>query len=166
MATAITPLANITLSSTALTVTFSSISGLYRDCYFVLSTGTANLGEEVRVQFNSDTATNYHFVNAYGNGSTATSQTGNYAFIPLSRYNTGEMTSTPTVFKDLTIFDYAQTDKHKSVLSRNSESGQVVGMLAGRWASTSALTSVTFYLSGANKSFAAGSTFALYGVSA
>jgi hypothetical protein len=57
--------------------------------------------------------------------------------------------------------DYSVTDKQKTVLSRtNSSFG--TDITAGRWASTSAITSVTVYPSSGD--FEIGSTFALYGI--
>jgi hypothetical protein len=56
-----TPLANTTLASAANSVTFSGISGAYRDLMLVIqgsTTGPAN----VRMRFNGDTGSNYTFV--------------------------------------------------------------------------------------------------------
>jgi len=66
----------------------------------------------------------------------------------------------------MTILDYSATDKHKSGLWRvdaPSQDGTLA--MASRYASTSAITSMKVFGS-ASKTFPAGSTFALYGVSA
>jgi hypothetical protein len=64
-----------------------------------------------------------------------------------------------------TFFDYSATDKHKTYVSQNGTSNKGSEVAAGRWANTAAVTSLT--LSSVNGwTFAAGSTFALYGVSA
>jgi hypothetical protein len=60
--------------------------------------------------------------------------------------------------------DYSATDKHKTVLSRANNAANGVTAIAGRWASTSAITSIV--LTFQSSSLATGSTVALYGVSA
>jgi hypothetical protein len=60
------------------------------------------------------------------------------------------------------IFDYRSTTSEKSYISRGSAGQRSYDMNAGRWTSTSAITSVEVNtLSG----FAAGTTFNLYGIS-
>jgi len=64
--------------------------------------------------------------------------------------------------------DYSATDKHKTVLVKRGVSdatGYSVGMEAGRWASTSAITSINIF-DQSGDTFDAGSSFALYGVAA
>jgi hypothetical protein len=61
------------------------------------------------------------------------------------------------------IFDYSATDKHKTVIARADTSSAVAQGWASRWANTSAITSLVIrapYVLGA------GSSFALYGVTA
>jgi hypothetical protein len=94
-----------------------------------------------------------------GDGSSAFSQTNNFSYFDLSAG-----IGTP---KDATvisqIMDYAQTDKHKSVLSRISKASAGVGAIAGRWASTAAITTISINQGGFGN-FAAGSTFSLFGL--
>jgi hypothetical protein len=62
--------------------------------------------------------------------------------------------------------DYSTTDKHKSVLVRENTAGSSTTLVvakAGRWANTSAITSIYLFVSG-GYSFATGTTVALYGV--
>jgi hypothetical protein len=56
------------------------------------------------------------------------------------------------------IFDYTQSDKHKSVLLRANH-GAELDVIAARWASTAAITSITI-----NSAFSAGSSFELFGI--
>jgi hypothetical protein len=61
------------------------------------------------------------------------------------------------------IFDYAATNKHKTVLNRTGAmtwSWTRAG--TGRWANTSAITSITLLSVGSN--IAAGTTLNLYGI--
>jgi hypothetical protein len=72
-----TPLANITLGSSANTVTFSSISGSFRDVKLVV-TGNSSVAAGISWVFNSDsTTTNYYNVYIYGDGGSAVSGSAN-----------------------------------------------------------------------------------------
>jgi hypothetical protein len=62
----------------------------------------------------------------------------------------------------VSVFDFAQTNKHKSVLVRADRSAQATEMQAHRWGSTSAITSIDLFAGSGN--LAAGSTFSLYGL--
>jgi hypothetical protein len=158
---AITALANITLGSAAASVTFSSIVGTYRDLLLVSQVGNVN-NNDILLTFNSDSGSNYHMVRAWGDGSgfTQSDADNSYASIRVSKaYPYNDNASVYT----LNIFDYAQTDKHKSGLMRIGGT-RGVQMQAYRWASTSAITSLAITGSGGN--LTSGSTFALYGVSA
>jgi len=63
------------------------------------------------------------------------------------------------------IMDYSATDKHKTVLTRASTAASSVWAIAGRVATTSAITSVAFIgPDDASDQFLSGSTFALYGI--
>jgi hypothetical protein len=69
-----TPLATVTLGSSASSVTFSSIPATYRDLILVVD-GTTNATHNVGMRFNGDTGNNYFMVTAFGNGSTTSSVT-------------------------------------------------------------------------------------------
>ena len=59
--------------------------------------------------------------------------------------------------------DYSATDKHKTVITRASSAGYYIGMSAGRWANTNAITSVSAVME-SGRTWSIGSTFALYGI--
>lgn len=160
-----TPLANITLGSTSSTVTFSSISQLYRDLVLVVMP-IGSTASNFLVQVNGDTTNaNYSVVNMRGNGFGASSGTTsgypgwNVAFSSSVLTTAGHNTR-------LEIMDYSATDKHKTALIRtnNTPLGEATEAEAGRWANTAAITSLTCVTQGS--SFVAGSTFALYGIAA
>jgi len=159
---AYTALANVTLGSTASSVTFSSIAGSYRDLVLVTNIIGATAGDSVlKINLNSDTASNYSFVSMGGNGSTASSTTGTQAYM---RANITALFSSANQMMTVSNFqDYSVTDKHKTVLHRADSANNGTVAIAGRWASTSAITTIA--LTSTDSSFAAGSTFALYGVS-
>lgn len=154
-----TPLANITVSSGAASVTFSSISQAYRDLVLVIS-GKATGPQNLRIYINSDTtAENYSWVSMQGNGSTTTSTTG---------YNTIDNSSffddTTVSVKTLNFMDYSATDKHKTFLNRGNNAGRATEAFAHRWANTSAITNIQIFFP--SSSFAVGSSLALYGIAA
>jgi alpha-galactosidase len=165
MPDAMTALANLTLSSDQQYVTFSSIpTGTYRDLYIVINSYIAN-ATNTRMRFNSDSGTNYFYVQANGNGSSAASSQQNTSAIFL---NIGQYTwSNPSTFT-INLMDAFATDKHKSSLVRWSSADGHVEMLAGRWANTSAITSIQLDSGSGNSGYmwTAGSTFALYGIKA
>lgn len=159
-----TALATVTLGGSDSEIIFSSIPATYRDLILVCSArGTITTFTNVSIRFNSDTGSNYTTVAMYGTGSAAASYSEtatNITLEQIARSNDTASVFTPIVTQ---VMDYSATDKHKTVLTRNSStvSGNVVA-LASRWANTSAITSITLYpFSG---SFATGSTFSLFGV--
>lgn len=160
-----TPLANITLGSSAAGVTFSSISQSYRDLRLVF-TGTTTSLANVLFQFNGDGAANYakqSMAGRSGSSPAANSSTTSSAHIN----NLTATSSTMQSFGTVDIFDYSATDKHKSYISRNASQegdGTYSGteVTGGRWINTAAIT--TLYVVPGAGSFVTGSTFALYGI--
>jgi hypothetical protein len=153
-----TPLATVTLGSSASSVTFSSIPATYRDLILVFA-GTRTGNNNVQYRFNSDTGTNYSTVIAAGNGSGTTSSAESLSFLFSTSYTLQTDTQLNTI---LQVMDYSATDKHKTTLLRFAQAGSGVSMAAGRWANTAAITSVQIYTG--NNDFGFGSTFSLYGV--
>jgi len=158
-----TPLANITLGSSAASVSFSSISQAYRDLVLVMDAKSASVRTATLTRFNGDTGSNYSHVSAEGDGSSTNSGSGTGTFLWLDKINL--LTSTQSQLTTFSIMDYSATDKHKTALFRSNNSSLGTEMLAGRWASTSAVSTILLYGSG-GVSFAAGSSFALYGIAA
>lgn len=158
------PLANITLASNATSVTFSSISQSYRDLVLIASASLTSGTGNMTLRFNSDSGTNYTGASMEGTGSAAQS-----GFFSSSQFyiniNNGSIYTSRGI-DIVNIMDYSVTDKHKTVLARGSGlgTGQSVGGNAGRWANTAAITTIQVLAGGAT--YAAGSTFALYGIAA
>jgi hypothetical protein len=145
---------SVTLGATAASVTFSSISATGKGDLVLVVDGSASADSLAFIEFNSDTtAANYSFVYALGNASTGVSGSGD-AF-PLMPFNTS--TRSQAIVQ---VSDFAASDKHKTSLVRDSESGGVVVMRAVRWANTAPITSLKFKTGSGN--FAIGSTFHLY----
>ena len=155
-----TPIATNTLSSSAASVTFSSIPGTYKDLVLVVA-GTAN-GSSAYLRFNSDTGTNYSFTRLYANNANAA---GSYSGSTQSSMEVGGI----FLYQSnaiLSIMNYANTTTYKTVVGRSNatQSGAAnYGASVGLWRSTSAITSVTYM---ADVSMDIGSTFTLYGIGA
>ena len=157
-----TPIASQTLTSSAASVTFSSIptDGTYRDLVLVIQNSSSS-GSYLFYRFNGVTTSSYPAVYMTGDGTNATSSTNNFTYFDLS-FGIGTPDGATVISH---IMDFAATDKHKTVLSRTSKASSGVAAGAGRFASTSAITSIEITQTGFGN-FAAGSTFSLYGVAA
>lgn len=152
----IIPISTTTLQSASSSVSFSGIPGTYRDLFLVCNViGVGTALDSDYLKFNGSTA-DCSNVQVYGNGSSASSNSGSSARI--SNY---ENTIGRTYSSTVNIFDYAMTDKQKTYLSKYNSDDGGTGIFAGRWAQLTAITSLDIY-PGAG-SYAAGSTFSLYG---
>lgn len=128
-----------------------------------LNAGVDNLA----INFNSDTGTNYSTHSIYGAGSTVIS---NAFFNNVSAYVPSQLpaaTTTANVFGAgiIDILDFANTSKYKTLRTSNGYMGAIglVSLISGNWRSTSAITSITFVTSG---QIVANSRISLYGVKA
>jgi hypothetical protein len=153
-----TPLANVTVAVAAASITFSSIPATYRDLVLVVESGSTIAGNDRNIRFNSDSGGNYFVVEMNGSGiapasSATSSRTSGYIGYNNSTARTTSITQ---------LLDYSATDKHKTSLSRFTDGSSFTGAMCNRWANTAAITSVTVFPS--SSTFAAGSTFALYGI--
>lgn len=155
-----TPLANITLGSSAASVTFSSISQEYKDLVFIIYT-KSTASSEIWLQFNDDSSSNYNYVYMRGSGSAisygeSSVDTGARVIIDTSGFSNSIMQ----------IMDYSATNKHKSYLVRNNVASAGTDAVAGRWASTAAVTKLKFMTLYNAYSLEAGTRIELYGIAA
>jgi hypothetical protein len=157
-------LATITLTGTDSEILFSSIptsvNGVaLRDLVIVgQGTGTGNAVSSI-IRFNGDTGNNYSEVAMYGlnSGSAASYGAANIGF------NQGLFfRSTPGVYI-MHLMDYSATNKNKTFLSRMDVSDYASFSMAGRYASNSAITSISLAQNG-GPAFASGCTFSLFGI--
>lgn len=157
MAATYTPIASITLGANASTVTFSSIPQTYTD--LVLVTNAKGLGaNDLDVRVNSDSGTNYSWINLSGTGSSTTSSRGTSDDkFRLDQY--GYVDTTFNSANTIHFFNYANTTTYKTVLSRAINAAQGVDLVSGVWRSTSAITSISIVITTVT-----GSTFNLYGI--
>ncbi len=154
------PIATQTLGTAIATVTFSSIPQTYTDLV-VVSAPLAS--EEMVMQFNGDTATNYSNTVLTGNGSSAgslrfTSQT--YAY--MNYYGSPSTVQSTQIFN---ILNYSNSTTFKIVVGRSGRGDSGVDLVTAVWRSTAAITSVAIKLKNAGN-YSVGSTFTLYGIKA
>lgn len=157
-----TPLANITLSSTVTSLTFSSISQAYRDLVLIATPLGSTSSSSIGLTMNGVTSSTYSRTLLEANGSSILSNAGTSTSI----YWTNNYSDFGTVAAPLiiNIMDYSATDKHKNVLIRSNNANAEVSMATGRWASTAAVTSFKLDVSAGASGYIAGSTFELFGI--
>jgi len=155
-----TPIASVTLSSAQSSVTFSGIPQTYTDLVVVASVNESN-DVAVKLNFNSDTGSNYSFTSLYGTGSTAGSdRASSQTYTDLGRYYDATSTTRPIII--LNVMNYTNSTTNKTFLIRGTTPGLATQARVGLWRSTSAITSLD--LAPTSGTFSSGSTFNLYGV--
>lgn len=162
MAVTYEPLATTTLGSATNTVTFSSISGSYTDLVLILNGGSAS-PEDIALRFNGDTASNYSYGAAHGNGTSVYAGRENSCAslaVTSGAYQTNEFNHNNIIF----INSYSNTNTWKTVYSRGNNTSTSSEMICGMWRNTSAISSITIYGRNSGHNFLVGSTFNLYGI--
>jgi len=155
-------LGTITLSSTDSEILFSSIPATYRDLILVAQVKATSAVDNMNLRLNGDTGSNYSYVIMRGTGSSAPSSAeSGQTFMRADLFGSGVETDLDN-FYIIQIMDYSATDKHKTVLNRQNNSSQNVGAIAGRYASNTAVSSVSIFIN--STTFAAGTTASLYGI--
>ena len=154
----------IEFTSIPSTYTHLQIRGIAQDT----NTG-ANQAVSMNIRFNGDTASNYAIHELRGDGTSATAQ-GSASYGSPLVYNSQWRTTTASNIYGaliLDIHDYASTTKNKTVRYFSGADGNTgntdsrLSLGSALWMSTSAITTIRIIPFIA---FAAGSTFALYGI--
>jgi hypothetical protein len=158
-------IATTTLGSSASDVTFSTITGSYTDLVLICQVKASTI-VTTYIQFNSDTGSNYSFINLAGNGSAASSsRSSNAAFSRITNVVYPDTTFNCNII--VNFQNYSNSTTYKTFLSRankaNSDGGAEA--IAGLWRSTSAISTIKVYPSG-GATWSTGSTFTLYGIKA
>jgi hypothetical protein len=143
--------ATVTSGGTS-SITFSSIPSTYTHLQLRILTFSASPSGDLRLQFNGDTGTTYsnHYLYGIGSG-TPTSQGGaNSTYIPAAFAGS----TTQAGISVVDILDYTDTNKYKTVkslggLDVNGVGGYVL-FSSGNWRNTTAITSATLFINGAN----------------
>ena len=158
-----TALATITLSSSASSVTFSNIGSGFRDLRLVFN-GKISGDFEAPVTLNSDSSGNYYAVNMRGDGSSYASSTNTGATHFQLGLRNVTIANTDEIISTIDFLDSSATDKHKTILKRVGAASKQTYAEAVRWASTSAVTTISMSVAGG--SYLTGSTFSLFGIEA
>ena len=143
---------------------FTSIPSTYSHLEVRFIGSNASGSNRIRLQLNSDTATNYSTHVLIGDGSSVASLAGaNDSKIAISAATSG--TATSFVGSIVSILDYANTNKYKTIRTLsgfdNNGNGEI-DLNSGSWRNTAAITSLKFYWDTGNVTQY--SSFALYGI--
>jgi hypothetical protein len=162
-------IATYTVPSATASYTFTSISGTYTDIVAVFA-GTMTSADYVQFQVGNgsvDTGSNYSNTRIVGNGSSASSGRSSNS----TNIFTPEPMNTNQGNLIINFHNYANTTTYKTTIMRTNvplTDGGATGTTSatvGLWRSTSAINTIKFYTY-AGQTFAAGSTFTLYGIKA
>jgi hypothetical protein len=161
------PIATITLGSSAATIDFTSISGSYTDLVLVIS-GVSSSGNNIFTRFNSNTASNYSVTRLSGSGTAALSdRESNQTYMTISNYGWPTTTSGEqnTIMQ---IMNYSNATTNKTVLVRSNRASNGVDAIVGLWRQTAAITSISLSTNGFSgaSGWSAGTTVTLYGIAA
>lgn len=161
MTTTYDKIATTTVSgSSVANVTFSSISGSYTDLVMISVHKNTGGAGNLKLQFNSDTGSNYSFTYVYGNGSSASSALSSNQDAIIF----GQADSTQFLVNICNINNYSNSTTNKTTLSRSSDNGNTyssTGAIVGLWRNTGAITNIKIF---GDSNIAIGSTFTLYGI--
>ena len=159
-----TLIASNTVSTAVASVTFSSIAATYTDLLVKTSSRQSDNNNLLYITFNGSSSS-YTNRRLYGDGATASSDTGGTAFFnptaTVSNSNTAHTFGT----LDMYIPNYTSAN-YKSVsidsATENNATTAYAMLDAGLWSNTAAITSITFTAVAAN--LVQYSTFYLYGI--
>lgn len=153
------PIQSTTLSSNAASVTFTNIPQNYRDLVVIVNSAS-NAGGVVDIDFraNGDSSSIYLAQALFGDGS------NDFAFTQsnFDQANIGRMKGLSLMIAE--FFDYSTTDRNKCGLSRGGSADSDTRMIAFKYASNSAITSLE--IRGDGDDFASGGIFSLFGIEA
>lgn len=154
-------------SAGASSIDFTNIPQGYRDLKVVVSGRAVATSSypNVRVRFNSDTASNYRWRRLYGDGSTVTSDnsTSDTGALVGAIVGSGETANAFSSF-EFYVPNYTSSNS-KSISSdsvtENNATAAYAYLVAPLWTGTSAITSITLY---STYNFAQYSKATLYGI--
>ena len=160
-----TPIATTTLSSTATSVTFSSL-GSYTDIIAIITASAAS-PDDIRFRFNGDTGSNYSWTTLYGTGSAAGSFRQSSTSSGAADYYGSPSTVSGATIQTIHFMNYANSTTYKTAIARGNRSDSGADSTVSLWRNTSAITSIQFGIGTSfSNTIAVGSTFTLYGIAA
>ena len=154
----------------ASSIDFTSIPSTYKHLQ-IRGIGKSNRGtfvkDDIAIQVNADTGSNYSWHVLNGNGSTVTASAGTSATsVAMWDYLGTSVTFDKYGAFIIDLLDYANTSKYKTIrgLGGTDANGSgAIGFNSGLWMSTSAISSIKLY-SGTSSTIQQYSSFALYGI--
>ena len=162
-------IATETLASAQSSVTFSSIPSTYTDLILVCSmfpttTATGNYGQIQVGNGSVDTGSNYSDTAMYGNTTTTNSyRDTSQSLWWLNVAGANFQSATSPLISIINIMNYSNATTNKTALIRSGNpAGSVTYADVALWRSNSAINTVKVMISAST--FAAGSTFSLYGI--
>lgn len=170
-----TLIANTTLGTTATSITFSTISGSFKDL-MILFTGrndsVGGNGTRLRITFNADTGNNYFTVGGGRTGSSGETlnlaiEGNGIAYVDFANYIANSAAATQyTSAVQMIIPRYSGATLRKAISANGSNvvdaSNISAKVLTGYWNNTAAITDITITASAGN--FIAGTSASLYGL--
>ena len=156
-------LQTITVSSNASDITFSNIPNTYRDLVLVAQCKSTASAYDQAIEFNGDASSsgNYDCRILWGNFSNASNSAGSSNLIDYYGSVSTDFTNVTVVH----IAEYSANDKSTFWISRSNRQANGVDIITGKWAPTTVVTSIRYYLNGGG-TIAIGSTVSLYGIEA
>lgn len=159
-------IATTTLGSNQSTITFSGIPQTFKHLQLRILARTDRAADDkdsANIRFNGDSGTNYSQKVLSSNGASvsAANTSGGTSISTIATASATGASANVFGYSVIDIFDYANTNKNKTVFSLT---GTLLAQLSiGSWQNTSAVTSITI-LPNVGSNFVANSRFALYGI--
>jgi hypothetical protein len=169
MATTYTLISSNVLTSSAASVTFSSIPGTYTDLVVRASvrSNRTDPQDSINLTFNGDASSVYSTTRFRGDGAGVTSNRTSGEAYALMAFGADGATATSNTFSNLELYIPSYTvsqNKPSSIFSVQEDNSTTayIAATAPLWRNTSAITSIAFVP--AIGPFASGSSFYLYGI--
>lgn len=151
-------IASTTLTATASSIDFTSISSSYTDLVLICYLQDSGTASYIRV--NNDSGSNYSRNILYGSGTSAAAYRDSGTTIPAGGQASPNFA--PQIFH---FMNYSNTSTFKNVLNRQNEAANFISVGLSTWRSTSAINRITLNATSAN-SLQAGTQVSLYGIKA
>jgi hypothetical protein len=141
-------------------ISFTSIPSTFKHLQLRITEGYSSALFNPKINFNSDTGSNYSWHYVLGDGSAAAASGGSSQSFMYLNSNTAPSTMTVHI---VDILDYQNTNKYKTirVLDGYDANGSgYIDLWSGNWRNTAAVNTIAI----TNGTFAQYSHFALYGI--
>jgi hypothetical protein len=175
-ATSYESIATVTVGSGgSSSITFSSIPSTYKHLQIrYIALPTSSNAVDMKINFNSDTATNYAYHSLYGTGAAAAALAGSTTAKILIPNGLGNSSYTSMFSAGIIdILDYASTNKNKTVRclsgfdtnnATTSINNEIIALSSGLWTNSSTAISSITLAADVSTNVAQYSSFALYGI--